>query len=395
MRPNDTLTLLVGGQGLRGWQETRITRGLERCPSDFDFSLTERFPGQAASVIAEPGQTCEVRIGSDVVLTGYLDMLAPEINVRGHQVRAQGRSKCSDLVDCSAVLPNMAVNVSSLAQLANDLCKPFGITVSQPDGPGSPLVSIGGGVPPFNIALGETPFEIIERVGRWNRLLAYDDTAGNLVLAKVGTKTAASGAVQGKNVQTASVAFRKDERFTVYLPAMFSTETLSDLNSALGTANANRLPPVEDAAAFANQRRADGQPRYRPKFVVSEQQLENVNLAQARAEWEKSRRYGRSQAVNVTLDSWRDSAGALWAPNTLVPLDLPVLKVVGVTWLVSEVTYRRGRDGTLADLVLMPPEAFAPEPIFAAGFDWQIVKALAGNQGANFNPRAGERQGGT
>jgi prophage tail gpP-like protein len=65
--------------------------------------------------------------------------------------------------------------------------------------------------------------------------------------------------------------------------------------------------------------------------------------------------WGRSRAVTLTTDSWRDSDGKLYAPNSLVPVNLPSLKIVGQSWLISEVTYRKGENGTQCDLVLMPP----------------------------------------
>jgi prophage tail gpP-like protein len=53
----------------------------------------------------------------------------------------------------------------------------------------------------------------------------------------------------------------------------------------------------------------------------------------------------------------------LWTPNTLVPLWLPTLKLPDAVWLISEVTYHRDENGTTADLIIMMPEAFLPQPI--------------------------------
>ncbi|WP_422449499.1 phage baseplate assembly protein, partial [Thermoanaerobacterium sp. DL9XJH110] len=41
----EELILTVGGRELSGWTEVRVTRGIERCPSDFQIGMTERFPG--------------------------------------------------------------------------------------------------------------------------------------------------------------------------------------------------------------------------------------------------------------------------------------------------------------------------------------------------------------
>jgi prophage tail gpP-like protein len=55
-----------------------------------------------------------------------------------------------------------------------------------------------------------------------------------------------------------------------------------------------------------------------------------------------------------------------------VPLNLPDEKVVGKTWVIGDVTYRKGDDGTYADLTIMPPTAFYPEPILLQPFQADV-----------------------
>ncbi len=60
-----------------------------------------------------------------------------------------------------------------------------------------------------------------------------------------------------------------------------------------------------------------------------------LDLSQRCIDWEMNRRYGRSRQLNVTLDSWRDSAGRLWEPNTLISITLPVFGLHDEDWLLS------------------------------------------------------------
>ncbi|MGI4940908.1 MAG: phage baseplate assembly protein [Janthinobacterium lividum] len=83
-------------------------------------------------------------------------------------------------------------------------------------------------------------------------------------------------------------------------------------------------------------------------------------------------RNGRSQTISLTCDSWRDSAGTLWQPNALARVDVPIMRLVNQFWIISEVIYRQDDDGTRADLLLMPPDAFQPEPTALLGCNWQI-----------------------
>lgn len=348
----DTLTLDLGGQRLLGWQRIRVTRGIERMPSDFDLEVTERSPdGGRVAVI--PGTPCTVKIGGDVVLTGYVDRYTADIGVSQHQTSLSGRSRCEDIVDCAAVYPGAQISAGSVLQLAQDLCKPYSITASGEAGPS---------VPQFNLNLGETAWEIIDRVTRYGALLAYDAPDGNLVLSKLGTTVHASGFEQGVNVQSANVSYGMDQRYSEYVAAYMSVDKLSDLGTG-----GNLLGTVKD----------EGVKRFRRRVIVSEQTINGQPLALARATWERNRRYGRSQAVTVVCDTWRDSGGTLWQPNQLAPVHIPALKIVRQQWLISEVGYERdGRNGTTARVTLMPREAFEVEPVVLQPFGMDLQRAI-------------------
>jgi len=101
-QPDDTLTLVAGGQLLTGWESASITRGIEIMPSSFEIGLTEKYPGRAADIVVKPGEPCVVLIGNDPVVTGTIDRTLPAMAPRQHTVHIHGRSKCEDLVDCSA-----------------------------------------------------------------------------------------------------------------------------------------------------------------------------------------------------------------------------------------------------------------------------------------------------
>ncbi len=345
-----------------GWQQIRVTRGVERMPSDFEITLTERYPAQTADVVMQPGQTCVVKLGADAVLTGRIDQYAPSFAPAQHQVRVSGRGNCRNLVDCAAGFDKNGptggqVGNAHIRDIAKQLAAPFGITVTDT------VADPGQVVPQFNIIFGETVFEVIDRCARYGARLAYEDTSGNLVLAQVGTTRAASGFQQGKNIQTASATFSMQERFSDYYATTIGTDTLADIG---------------DSGFIIGHQKDGGVPDFRPTVIVSaEMQQGGAFIANLRASWELARRFGRSQAVTLTCDSWRDSAGTLWTPNTLAPVKIPALKI-DATWIIGEVTYLRGEEGTTAEITLMPPAAFTPEPAVVVGFDWQVGQALAG-----------------
>jgi prophage tail gpP-like protein len=382
-QPNNDLTIISNGVKLGGWKSIRVTRGIERMPSDFDIALTERYPGHASQISIRPGDACRIMIGNDLILVGYIDRLMPSFSPTSHEVRIQGRGMCEDLVDCSITpdqLDGMSMTTSSLLELATALSAVYGIKVSSSTGDNVP-VSYPGGLPVvFNAVLTETPFEIIERVARFAHVLVYDGTDGNLILANVGAGKMASGFSQGVNVQRAGVAFTMDERFSIYPPTMMSTNFYG--HEGIG---GMVFQPAYDRGV-SQRTRPDGKPRFRQRIIVSEQWDFNTPLAQERAQWEAARRWGRSQAVRLTCDSWRDSAGALWTPNFYATIDLPALKLqqLGKPWVVTEVSFNRDAEsGTTAELTLMPSEAFTTEPTILLPFLWDPNTAAATDGAAN------------
>lgn len=347
----DDLTLKVGGATLSGWTEVRVTRRLEGMPNDFQVTFTDRFPGEPAAVVVKEGDPCVASIGDDTVVTGYVDTFMRGYGPTGHTYTIAGRGKCQDLVDCSATYPGSQFTNMTLGQIAEALAKPYGIAVVQPADPG-PVI------PQLLINGGETAFEIIEPIARYAAVLAYEDENGALVLAAVGKKAAASGFKEGVNVLAAQASSSLLQRYSDYACSLVPLDWLQD-HTGPG--------PVKFTAKDPNV------PRFRNLFFLLDTTQGAPDLAQKRVYWEASRRAGRGRQVKVTADSWRDSAGALWAPNTLAPVSLPGLKLEDVTWTISEVAYIKTAQGTLSDVKLMDPSAFAPDPINLFG-DYQDVK---------------------
>ena len=362
----DELVLTAGGQRVAGWQAVRVRRSVEGMPSAFSIELTEKYPAVPQDLVILPGQVCTVEIGGDLVLTGYIDRVLPVITGESHTVQVIGRSACEDLVDCSLIWDSNQISGTSVRDAAEKLSKPYGVTVTAKDGDGR-------AIPQLNTNLGETPYEVIERLARFSAMLSYDDPTGNLVLAQVGTSRHSSGFTQGVNVLRAAGTFALDQRYSEYHAYLLAQVSLGELGTS-GNEKSVVLDP-----GMQGLKRPDGQKRVRKLAIISEQNFDGQALTEQRAKWEMTRRFGRSQAVRVEADSWRDSEGKLWEPNWRVPVDIPACKVNGIEAVIAEVDYVRDDRGTRAELMLMPPEAFMTEPTpLLSPFAQQVADATAG-----------------
>ncbi len=348
------LFLTAGGRTISGWKSIRVTRGIERCPNDFDISMTEHYPpGDSEDVVVQPGDACQVRLGDDLVITGYVNRVHPTITPTSHTIRVAGRGKCQDLVDCAAVWPNGQISGSSVLGISRKLAKPYSISVTSDIAEEVALKPI----PQVNLINSETSWDIIERICRFRRLLPYELPDGNLFLTRISSKSMASGFIQGQNVQRASVEYGDDHLFSEYMVYLMSTAMLGEVHDPITIIAVEKDPLVA---------------RFRKMGIIAEGGGQaGLDVAKQRASWERSRRRSRASQLHITTDSWRDSAGTLWTPNKLVDVYLPSLHTPSAPvakWTIGEVTYNFNENGTTADLVLMPPEAFLPQPIMLQSY---------------------------
>lgn len=348
---NDELTLVIGRKEWSGWQKVVVTRGIDTVPAVFDLDVTDQNSPTGGNIDIKPGEPCQVKIGGELVITGYVDRYTADLAPRAHTVRITGRSKSSDLVDCAAFFGSrdnegyQTLGGSTLS-IAKQLAEPYDVNVQSTAGDGKQIKQ-------FNIIFGETPWEIIDRITRYSNMIVYDMPDGSIMLAQAGSGGSMTGGFgQGRNVESAGIMLSMDQRFSLYEGFAISSGVFTT-QSAQSGGTGQKPEAVE---------RDENVPRFRKRIIVSEQMTPEGPLIKDRVRWEKNRRIGRSTALTVTADSWRDSSGKLWAPNAMAAITMPALKVANATWCIGQVTFVRDENGQHAQVMLMPKEAFTPQP---------------------------------
>lgn len=322
--------LVVGGADYSGWKSVSITAGIDRLARDFTLSVTHRWPGSEEMRRVAPGEGCKVFIGTDLVLTGFVDSTPILYDKEAVTVAVKGRSKTADLVDCSAVHESGQWKGRTIGKIVESLVQNFGIKVVDEAKVPEPI-------PDHQLQPGETVFESIDRLLRLRSLLSTDDADGNLVLTRAGSKKTSTDLVLGQNILTGKAPLDVTQRYHRY--------------TVLGQQPGGGARSRVEATEFDEE-----VPRRRNLTIVADGQPD-LNTAIERATWEKVFRAGRSRQAVYTVQGWRQADGTLWVPNRLVHVKDPIIGFDGEL-LITEVTYSLSEAGSIATLTVAPKDAY-------------------------------------
>ncbi|KGB21174.1 phage baseplate assembly protein [Acetobacter tropicalis] len=348
----DEVSIHVSGMTISGWQDVSIRLGLEVMPATARIAFTEYQPDGGYTLSIDPGMRCQVLIGKDLVITGYVSVVETDTDRSGNLMSMEIDSLSIDLIECSAEFATYQMSSTNALAICQQVSRPRGVTVTSIQAAGATDIQ------QFSVILSETAYEVMERVCRLAGCIFYDQPNGTVLLSPVGATQASSGLIEGENIEHISTRRSLRGRFSeiraiIQNPVVLFTppdgeDYVSQMDAVSAPVNAVATDP--------------GVTRARPLLIPVELGDADYAVAKRRVQWEVARRYGRSQVIDLICDSWRDKSGKLWAPNTLVQVKRKSWPTAQI-WLIAEVEFARGEDGSRAHITLMPPEAFAPEPL--------------------------------
>lgn len=328
-----SVEVIVGGTKLTRFQRGSLRFSLTELVSSFqvEYVLTDRVRDERPLFA---GDRVAVRIDGEVVIDGYVDTTDDEDSPDGLLLRAAGRSRTADLVDCAA--ERAGFTKQTALQVARAIAAPFDVTVDADGDVGEPF-------PSFHVQKGETAGDAIMRAAQLRGLYPYARGRG-LVLARVPTEGAVDSLLErGKEpLQRTSRSDSWYSRFSTYI---FH----------------GQVPPSENAwGPKANQlKHAVVDPtitRYRPLLVQVE--AHGIGDVRSRAEVVKNQRAGQGERIVCQCTGLVTNEGRAWRPNMRVRVVNPYL-AINDALIVSQVSMHFGEAQPVqTDLELIRPEAF-------------------------------------
>ncbi len=348
---NNDVVLQVNGANYAGWLTVSVTAGIERQARDFSVDITRNWPdGPTTPPRIIPGDSVQVFIGEDLVLTGYVDAMPVSYDALSITTGISGRSKTADLVDCAAIHAGGQWNNRKVEQIAADLASRYGVNVLA-------AVDTGAAVESHQIEPGETVFDSIDRLLELRALLSTDDEAGRVILTRAGSGGAASPLILGENILSGSASLNFSGRFSEYICKGQNIGSNADSGAAVSEVEGRAID--------------DGVSRTRSRIIDADGQ---ATLAACRdlARWSAVTAAGQSLEATYTVAGWRQADGRLWRPNEQIEVRDPVIGFSS-KMIIAEVNYSLNENGMITTLVVAPKEAYELPPSTGAAVkkdDW-------------------------
>ncbi|MFZ5566662.1 MAG: phage baseplate assembly protein [Pseudomonadota bacterium] len=341
MNASQRVELLVGGRVYGGWKRVEVQRSIEQMAGGFILELTHRWPGVDVAPGLREGLPCQVLLGGDVVITGYIDQFEPDLSDANCSIRVEGRDKTGDLVDCSAVHKGGQWANVPLERIVRDIARPFGISVALQPGlnQGAPFKS-------FALEDGERAFDAIDRACRLRSVLCTSTPLGEIWLGEAGDTGTGVTLQEGVNLKRISATHSWKDR---YSRIIVKSQTSGDDESWGAAASQLRSEATDEEID-----------RYRPLIIQAEHGDNRASLSD-RAQWEIGVRMGRGKRGKAVVVGWRTGAngteGGLWQPNTLARVISPRMNL-NMDVLIVSCVYTLTEQGALTELTFSRPEAF-------------------------------------
>lgn len=342
----DNVALRVNGSIFSGWKDITIKRSMKNLCGSFSLSFTEKWSGQNEPWRLRPGDPAIVTVDGTEIMTGYLDQVTADFGATTRSLKAAGRDRAGDLVDCSIDIGKIELTGLTVRKILQRITEPFGIKVVS-DGGDGPVV------PVWTIQTGESPQENFARLAKKMGFLLLSRPDGSILMTQNFKTPSNAKLVEGQNILSASAKYDHSKRYDRYRVvsqasgAGFSSDSSEDAEMYLTSIEARSL----DANVH----------RYRPLVIVADSES-TEGLAKKRADWESNVRAAQSTSCQIRVQGWRQPDGRLWEVNRTVPVTASWIGI-NEEVLISEAEFSKGSDGTITTLTVESPEAYTLQPV--------------------------------
>jgi prophage tail gpP-like protein len=331
------IQVIVNGLAYEGWLSSEVERSLETVAGTFNVPVS-LVPGLYPKI--ERQDAVQVKIGSTVVIDGYVLAAEPFYRANNCGLRIVGRDRAGDLVRCSAIHKGGQWRGAKLDAIVRDILKPFGLPLAV-------ATDVGAAIADFKVGHGETALDAIARACKLRGIMATRSESGGLLLTKAGAAKFKGAIVRGLNVIEMQGIGTDEQRHSDYFVYGQSNTAGGDFEVARG---------LKATAKDAEMR------RYLPLVINAEgnttaQEMQDLALHTMRV------RRGHSMGIRYTVEGWTYE-GAAWPLNQRVAIYDDIAGLDGAEWLIAAAKHTCDlKAGDVTELLVRPIEAYDTAPL--------------------------------
>lgn len=334
----EEVSLLIDGRRWHAWHSIEIQLALDSFATvsfDAPFEVERREFRETFQPFSF--RPLEVHVGNELLFTGTLVGVEPEVDPDSRTVHGTAYSRPAVLADVTAPASAypLELNGLRLRTIAETLAAPFGLTVQMDADDGATFRRVA--LDPDQLV-----HAFLVELAQQRGLVISDTPAGALrFLTSVSEDAPVARLAEGEPpLESVSSSFSPQ---SYYSEITGIAKTRSGRGGSRFTVSNPFLSDVIRPHTF---------------------RLDDTDGADvpAAARAKLGRMFGNVLATTVEVPTWRDPAGRLWTPNTMLELEAPGAMIYRSTsFLVRTVTLRQDPDATSAVLELVLPGAFSGE----------------------------------
>lgn len=357
------IQVIVGGVAYEGWLQSEVSRSIEALAGTFSIPIS-LVPGRPPGIKRQ--QAVQVKIGDQVVLTGYVLAAEPFYRRGDCGMRITGRSRAGDLVRCSAIHKGGQWRNVTIDTIIKDIIRPFGLDLVV-------QTALGDKVADFKLGHGEAALDAVARAARLRGVLVMSDAAGQVLLTRAGDALFAGAIVRGHNVIAMQGIGSDEDRHSEYV--VYGQRHTHNADLAADDFNLAR--------GMMASAKDDEVQRYLPLVISADGNKTQADLATLAAHTVRVRR-GHAYGFHYTVEGWTH-AGVPWPLNQRVAIYDDVAGIEGKEWLICAVKQTCDlKEGDVTELTVRPIEAYDTAPLKT-----KVVRRNWGNKGNTTNHRKG------
>lgn len=341
----DKTSISIDDTLLEQFSNESILKSIDNVGAGFSFS-TPFFPGtKQYRDLFRPYKyhECKLFIGGELIITGVIDKVAPNLTETTNSVNVQVRSKTGVIVDSSFQKSDFPIEYkqAGLEEIANGVLTKFNLETSFPDGAGAIFEKTGPESPTEKI------FDYLQPLAKQRLLLMGQTNDAKLLFRKAKTTgDPVAELIEGhQGVLVSSADYDGTKRFSSY--DVFGQEPGKNDNYA--TITDNSIPVIRPKAIQAND-------------------TNQGNIEDA-ARWALSADIAASINIPLGYEGWLRPDGQLWMENELIIVHAPSIMIYKpFAMLIKSVMFNSQPNRKTVNFTLTIPEAYTGQ--IPVNFPW-------------------------